>query len=181
MPSNAKLESNKEVVRNLAKDFGSAKGAVLVDYRGINVAQDTELRAALRKAGVRYRIIKNTMARFAIKEVGLDDLAQYLVGPTAMATSDSDAIEPARIMSEYVKKIDKLKIKAGVVEGKVVDVKGVDVIAAMPSRDVLIAMMLGGLNAPISGFVNVLNGNLRGLVCALNAIAEKKNNNSEAV
>jgi large subunit ribosomal protein L10 len=175
------LESNKEVVRGIAEDLRNAKSAVLVDYRGINVAQDTEFRAALRAAGVKYRIVKNTMTRFAVKEVGLLELEQYLAGPTALATSETDHVAPAKLLQEFAKKIDKLKIKAGVVEGKVISTTGVDSLAALPTKEVLVAMVLGGLNAPISGFVNVLNGNLRGLVCALNAIVEKKNINPEVV
>ena len=179
MPSKAKLESNKEIVKGIVNDLQKAKAAVLVDYRGITVAQDTELRAALRKVGVRYRVIKNTMTRFAIKEVGLDALDEYLTGPTALATSDTDAVAPAKLMTEYAKKIEALKIKAGVVEGKVIDMQNVSSLALMPSREVLLSMLLGGLNAPISGLVNVLNGNIRGLVYALNAIVEKNKNNLE--
>ena len=174
MPSEAKLQSNKEVVQGIVQDLNSAKSVVLVDYRGITVAQDTELRTALRKAGVKYRIVKNTMTTFAVKEVGWDSLVEQLKGPTAMASSDTDLVAPAKIMAEYAKKIDKLKIKAGVVEGKVVDIGGVKALAELPPKDVLVATVLGTLKAPINGLVNVLNGNIRGLVCALNAIAEQK-------
>jgi large subunit ribosomal protein L10 len=181
LPSKAKLKSNKEVVKGIVDDFSKAKSAVLVDYRGINVAQDTEMRAALRAAGIKYRIIKNTMTRFAVREIGLEGLEPFLKGPTALATSDTDVVAPAKLMSEYAKKIDKIKVKAGVVEGKVVAIKGVDSLATLPPKEVLVAMFLGGLNAPITGLVNVLNGNIRGLACVLNAIAEKKNNVSEVV
>ena len=174
MPSEAKLQSNKEVVQGIVQDLNSAKSVVLVDYRGITVAQDTELRTALRKAGVKYRIVKNTMTTFAVKEVGWDGLVEQLKGPTAMASSDTDLVAPAKIMAEYAKKIDKLKIKAGVVEGKIVDIGGVKALAELPPKDVLVATVLGTLKAPINGLVNVLNGNIRGLVCALNAIAEQK-------
>ena len=174
MPSEAKLQSNKEVVQGIVQDLNSAKSIVLVDYRGITVAQDTELRTALRKAGVKYRIVKNTMTTFAVKEVGWDGLVDQLKGPTAMASSDTDLVAPAKIMTEYAKKIDKLKIKAGVVEGKIVDLGGVKALAELPPKDVLVASVLGTLKAPINGLVNVLNGNIRGLVCALNAIAEQK-------
>ena len=174
MPSEAKLKSNKAVVQEIVDDFKAAKSVVLVEYRGINVAQDTALRAELRKAGVKYRILKNTMTRFAVKEVGWTDLEKSLVGPTAVATSDSDLVAPAKILSEYAKKIDKLKIKAGVVEGNILDINGVKALAELPPKDILVATVLGTLKAPISGFVNVLNGNIRGLVIALNAIAEQK-------
>jgi large subunit ribosomal protein L10 len=181
LPSKAKLESNKEIVKGIAERFSNAKSAVLVDYRGINVAQDTEMRVALRAAGIKYQILKNSMMRLAVREIGLEDLEQYLTGPTAVAMSDTDVVAPAKLMSEYAKKIDKIKINAAVVEGKVVGSKGVDTIASLPPREVLVAMVLGGLNAPISGLVNVLNGNIRGLACVLNAILEKNNNVSEVV
>ena len=174
MPSEAKLNSNKEVVQGIVEDFKAAKSVVLVDYRGITVEQDTELRTALRKAGVKYRIVKNTMTTFAVKEVGLDGLVESLKGPTAMASSDTDLVAPAKVMAEYVKKIDKLEIKAGVVEGKIIDLAGVKSLAELPPKEVLISSVLGSLKAPINGLVNVLNGNIRGLVCALNAIAEQK-------
>ena len=174
MPSEAKLNSNKEVVQGIVRDLNSAKSIVLVDYRGITVAQDTELRTALRKAGVKYRIVKNTMTTFAVKEVGLDGLVEKLKGPTAMASSDTDLVAPAKVMAEFAKKIDKLEIKAGVVEGKVIDLGGVKALAELPPKEILISTVLGTLKAPITGLVNVLNGNIRGLVCALNAIAEQK-------
>jgi large subunit ribosomal protein L10 len=147
---------------------------VLADYRGLTVEQDTALRSALRKAGVEYKVVKNTLTRFAVKESNLGGLESYLSGPTSLALSETDPVAPAKILSEYAKKFEKLEIKAGVVEGKVIDVKGVNALADLPSREVLIAKVLGGFNAPITGFVNVLNGNIRGLVVALNAIAEKQ-------
>jgi len=128
---------------------------------------------------VRYRVIKNTMTRFAVREIGLEAVEKYLVGPTALATSDTDLVAPAKMIKEYVKKIENLKIKAGIVEGRVIDVQGVDSLASLPPKDVLVAMVLGTLNAPISGFVNVLNANLSGLARVLNAIAEKKNTNND--
>lgn len=174
MPSEKILQQKKEVVKELSGKIKSAKSIVLADYRGLTVEQDTELRNALRKAGVDYKVVKNTLTRFAAKENGLDGLDKYLNGPTAMAVSETDPVAPAKVLAEYAKKYDKLEIKAGVVEGKVIDVSGVKALAELPPREVLIARVLGGFNAPISGFVNVLNGNLRGLVVALNAIAEKK-------
>jgi large subunit ribosomal protein L10 len=174
LPSEEKLNSNKEVVKGIVADLRSAKGAVLVDYRGINVSQDTELRAALRKAGVKYRVVKNTMATFAVRELGLLELEKTLSGPTALATSDTDAIAAAKVMSEFAKKIDKLEIKAGVVDGKVVGVAGVQTLAELPPRDILIATVLGTMKAPLSGFVNVLSANLSGLARTLSAIADQR-------
>lgn len=174
MPSEKTLQLKKEVVQELSDKIKSAKAMVFADYRGLTVEQDTELRTALRKAGVEYKVVKNTLTRFAAKENGLEGLDSYLNGPTAMALSTTDPVSPAKVLSEYAKKFEKFEIKAGVVEGKIIDVAGVTSLAELPPREVLIAKVLGGFNAPISGLVNVLNGNIRGLVVALNAIAEKK-------
>ena len=175
MPSNKILEQKKQVVTDLTEKIKSAQSIVLADYRGLTVEQDTELRNALRKAGVEYKVVKNTLTSLAMKESGIE-LDDFLTGPTAMAISSSDAVAPAKVLSEFAKKYEKLELKVGVVEGKVIDVEGITALAELPSREVLIAKVLGGFNAPISGFVNVLNGNMRGLVVALNAIAEQKAN-----
>lgn len=176
MPSKKVLQEKVEVVKELTEKIKAAKAIVLADYRGLTVEQDTELRNALRKAGVEYKVVKNTLTRFAAKENGLDGLDSFLNGPTAMAVSTSDLIAPAKVLAEYAKKYEKLELKVGVVEGKIIDVNGIKALAELPPREVLISRVLAGFNAPITGFVNVLNGNLRGLVCALNAIAEQKAN-----
>ena len=174
MPSQETLQQKQQVVKELSEKMSSAQAMVFVDYRGLTVEQDTELRNALRKAGVEYKVVKNTLIRFAAKENNIDALEQYLNGPTAVALSAEDPVAPAKVISEFAKKYDKLQIKSGVVDKKVIDVEGVKALAELPPREVLIAKVLGGFNAPISGFVNVLNANIRGLVVALNAIAEKK-------
>ncbi len=174
MPSEKTLQQKKGVVKELSEKIKAAKAIVLADYRGLTVEQDTELRNALRKAGVEYKVVKNTLTSLAMEENGLNDLNAYLSGPTSIAMSDSDLVAPAKVMSEYAKKYEKLDLKAGVVEGKIIDVDNIKRLADLPPREVLIAKVLGGFNAPISGLVNVLNGNIRGLVVALNAIAEKK-------
>ncbi len=173
MPSKKILDQKVKAVEELTQKIGSCCSMVLADYRGLTVEQDTELRNALRAAGVEYRVVKNTITRFAAKNSNLEDLEQYLKGPTALAIS-SDPVAPAKVISEYAKKFRLLEIKGGVLEGKVIDIEKVKALAELPSREQLIARVLGGLNAPISGFVNVLNANLRGLVVALNAIAEQK-------
>lgn len=174
MPSEKTLQLKKEVVSEISGKIKAAKSIVLADYRGLTVEQDTELRNALRKAGVEYKVVKNTLTSLAMKENGLGEMDAFLSGPTSIAMSDSDMIAPAKVMSEYARKFEKLELKAGVVEGKVVDVDGIKTLAELPPREVLIARVLGGLNAPITGLVNVLNGNIRGLAIVLNAIAEKK-------
>jgi len=176
LPKENTLKQKREVVEAISSKMKAAKAMVFADYRGLTVEQDTELRSALRKAGVDYKVVKNTLTRFAANENGLEGLDPYLNGPTAMASSDTDPVAPAKVLSEYAKKFEKLELKVGVVEGKVIDISGIKALAELPSREVLIARVLGGLNAPISGFVNVLNGNIRGLVVALNAIAEQKAN-----
>jgi len=174
MPSNKILKQKQELVNELSTKIKASASMVLADYRGLTVEQDTELRAALRNAGVEYRVVKNTLTKLAMEDNGLNDITQFLEGPTALAMSETDLVAPAKVMSEYAKKHEKFNLKTGIVEGKVIDLDQIKVLAELPSKEVLIAQVLGGLNAPISGFVNVLNGNLRGLVVALNAVAEQK-------
>lgn len=170
----AKVEEKQVIVQEIAEKFKSAQTAILVDYRGLNVSEVTELRAQARAAGIDYKVYKNSMMRFAVKETGYEGLLDVLVGPTAVAFCDTDPVAPAKLLSNFAKKYKALEIKAGMVDGKVLNVQGVKDLAELPPKEELIAKVLGGLNAPISGFVNVLNGNMRGLVVALNAIAEQK-------
>ena len=175
MPNATVLEQKKAVVAGLAESMKNAQAGVLADYKGINVADDTKLRQTLRAAGVEYKVVKNTLLTFAVKEIGFDAMTDVLSGTTALAYSNTDMVAPAKILSEYAKKSGgKFTIKAGFVEGKVIEPKEVTALAELPSKEQLIANMLAGFNAPISGFVNVLNANLRGLAVVLNAIAEKK-------
>lgn len=169
-----KLEEKQALVKEIAQKFENAQGVVLVDYRGLNVEEVTELRKQARDNGVEYKVYKNSMMRFAAKDAGVDGLLDVLVGPTAVAFCDSDAVKPAKIINDFAKEHKALEVKAGVVEGKVLDVQGVEALAKLPSREVLVAKALGGLNAPIAGFVGVLNANLSGLVRTLGAIAEQK-------
>jgi len=164
------------IVAELKTKLANVKGAVLTSYRGLNVAQDTKLRRKLREAGIEYRVIKNTLTRIAAQEVNLQGLDKYLEGPTAIALSEKDPVAPAKIISDFIKenKLQSLEIKAGLVEGKVIDVNGVKALASLPPREVLIAQVLAGLQSPIAGLVNVLQGNIRNLVYTLNAIREKK-------
>jgi len=174
MPSEKVLKEKQEIVHDISEKLSTSKGIIFADYRGLSVEQDTELRKALRKAGVNYRVVKNTLTRIAANNIGLAELEPFLKGPTAMAFSQDDPVIPAKIMNEYANKYENLKLKAGVVEGKIIGVDQIKSLADLPSKDVLIAQVLGGMKAPITGLVNVLNANIRGLVIALNAIAEKK-------
>lgn len=169
------LQQKTQNVEEIRDKINKAQSIVLVDYRGLNVAQITELRSQYRKAGVDYKVYKNSMMRFAFKEEGLEEFNEYLKGPNAIAFGFEDPVSAAKITSEFAKTNDKLEIKAGIVDRKLIDVKGVNDLAELPPREVLIAQVLGGFNAPIQGFANVLQGTVRGLVVALNAIAEQKN------
>lgn len=174
MPNAKILAEKKAIVSELAERMKNASSGVLVDYKGITVEADTRLRRDLRSAGVKYEVVKNSLTRFAAQQIGFGALDPVLNGTTALATSDTDPVIPAKILSEFAKKNDKFKIKAGFVEGRLIEVEEVKALAQLPSREVLVATVLGTLNAPITGFVNVLNANIRGLAVALNAIAEKK-------
>jgi large subunit ribosomal protein L10 len=161
-------------VAELKEKLGSVKGAVLADYRGLNVADATKLRRNLREAGIEFRVVKNTMTRIAAQEVGIQGLDTYLEGPTAIAFGFQDPVAPAKIIAEFAKGNKNLVIKAGIVEGKVVNDEGVKALAELPPREVLIAKMLGSMQAPITGLVNVLQGNIRNLVYALEAVRKQK-------
>ena len=174
MASEKILQQKQAYVEELAENLKNSVAGVVVSYMGITVADDTALRRKLREAGVDYAVVKNSMLRRAAEKVGLDGMDSVLEGSTALAVSPTDHVAAAKILSEYAEKSKTFEIKAGYVEGKVIDASAVSELAKMPPKEVLVAKVLGGLNAPISGFVNVLNGNIRGLVVALNAIAEKQ-------
>ena len=168
------IEAKQAIVQEIADKMKNAQGTVVVDYRGLNVEEVTELRKKARENHIDYKVYKNSMMRFAAKEAGVEGLLDVLVGPTAIAFCEDDPVAPAKLINDFAGEHKALEIKAGVVEGKVLDVAGVKELAELPPREVLVAKVLGGLNAPISGFANVLNANLKGLVVALNAIAEQK-------
>ena len=153
----AKVELKKPIVDEIAANVKDAQSVVLVDYRGLTVEQDTELRKSLREAGVVYKVYKNTFMTRAFKDTAFEGLTQYLEGPSAVAISTEDATAPARVLSEFAKKADKLEIKAGVVEGTVYDAKGIASIASIPSREVLISRLLGSMQSPITNFARVMN------------------------
>jgi large subunit ribosomal protein L10 len=175
MPSEKVLKVKQQMVADLVEKLKSAQAGVLCDYKGITVDNDTKLRRALRKAGVEYVVVKNTLLRRVVKETGMEDLDSCLTGMTSLAYSE-DPVAPAKVIAEFIKKTKgtTFAVKAGFVDGKVIDVKGVNDLAELPSREVLLAQVLGGFNAPITGLANVLNGNIRGLVVALQAIADQK-------
>jgi large subunit ribosomal protein L10 len=152
----AKVELKKPIVDQISEELNGAKAAVLVDYRGITVEQDTELRKQLREAGVIYKVYKNTMINFAVKGTEFEELSKHLEGPTAIAISKEDATAPARILFNFSKNAPKLELKAGVVDGTYYDEKGIQVIATIPSREELLSKLLGSIQSPITNFARVI-------------------------
>ncbi|MBQ6348993.1 MAG: 50S ribosomal protein L10 [Clostridia bacterium] len=147
------IEAKKGVVADIRQKFEKAQSAVLVDYRGLNVAEDTELRNLLRKAGVEYAVLKNTMINLAVKDMGIDEIKTHLEGPTAVAFGMEDAVAPAKVLSDFMKKTKKMAVKCGVVDGAYIDDKGVGALANTPSREVLIARIMGSMMSSVSKFV----------------------------
>ena len=153
----AKVELKQPIVAEISELLNGAASAVVADYRGLTVEQDTELRKKLREAGVTYKVYKNTMIRFAAKGTEFEALEPHLEGPTALAVSKTDATAPARILAEFAKTAEALELKAGVVEGTYYDQQGIQVIATIPSREVLLGRLLGSMQSPITNFARVLN------------------------
>ena len=163
MPSNAILEQKKQVVSELAEQLKNSAAGVLVNYQGIKVEDDTKMRKALREAGVKYVVMKNSLTGRACDEVGLGDMKQYLNGMTAIAISENDPIAPAKVIKKYADKIESFQILAGYLDGTVVDKETVIALADIPAKEVLIAKFLGSIKSPVYGFAY-----------ALKAVADKK-------
>ena len=152
----AKVEIKAPIIDEIKGYVEKASAAVLVDYRGLTVEEDTRLRKALREAGVVYKVYKNTYLKRAFEGTDFAQLNGHLEGPTAIAFGLEDATAPARIIAEFAKKAPKLEFKAGVVEGVYYDVKGIEQVALIPSRDVLISKLLGSLQSPIANLARVI-------------------------
>ncbi len=153
----AKVELKQPIVQEISEYIKDAQSVVLVDYRGLTVAEDTQLRKQLREAGVTYKVYKNTMLNFAFKGTDFESLAPALEGPSAVAISKSDATAPARVLAKFAKTAPALEMKAGVVEGTFYDAEGMKSIAAVPSREELLSKFLGSIQSPITNFARVLN------------------------
>lgn len=160
MPSKVILEQKQKAVAELADKMKNAASGVLVNYQGITVEDDTKMRAALRAAGVEYMVVKNTMTGRACDEVGFGDMKQYLSGMTAIAISAEDPIAPAKVLKEYAEKVESFQILAGFLDGSVVDQKTVIELAEIPSKEVLIAKMLGSLQSSLYGLAYVLQAKI---------------------
>ena len=156
MPSKVILEQKQQVVAELAEQIKSSVSGVLVNYQGITVEDDTKMRKALREAGVNYMVMKNSLTGRACDEVGLSDMKQYLTGMTAIAIGGEDPIAPAKVLKEYAGKIESFCILAGYLDGAVIDVKTVEALADIPSKEVLIAKLLGSIKSPLYGLAYAL-------------------------
>ena len=157
------LEAKQAVVEEISGKLKSSVSVVVVDYRGLNVSQVTELRKQLREAGIDFKVYKNSMSRRAAESAGLEGLNEHLVGPNAIAFSTEDVVAPAKILNDFAKKNDKLEIKAGVIEGNIASVEDVKALAELPSREGLLSMLLSVLQAPMRNFA-----------LATKAVAEQK-------
>jgi large subunit ribosomal protein L10 len=167
-------DNKAQLVSELAQKLASAKAAFLADYRGLNVEQLNKLRGELRGAGAEYQVVKNTLLRLASKGTGSECLDPYLAGPTAIAIASADPVAPAKVLAEFAKANAKFELKGGALDGKALSVADIQALAELPSREVLLAKLLGSLNAPASNFVGVLAAIPRSLVQVLAAIQDKK-------
>ena len=172
MPSEKVLEAKKAQVAEIIEALKGATTGVLVDYRGLTVEEDTKLRNDLRAAGVKYFVVKNTLLRLAAKETGLEELDSILHGPTALAISE-DAVAPAKVIADFAKENEKFEIKSGFMDGKVLSLDEIKTLAKTPSKETLIAKMMGSLNSPISGLARLLSTIAEGGVEIQDLIAKK--------
>ena len=157
--ANASIIAQKEqLVSEIAEKLQKAQSVIVFDYRGLTVSEVTALRAEMRKAGNEYVVVKNSMVERACEKIGLDEsVKEMLKGPSAFAIGYDDAVSPAKVLKDTVKKLKKCEIKGGIVNGKVTDAAGIDALAELPPKEVLIARMLGSMMSPISGLAIVLD------------------------
>lgn len=168
------IQAKEQVVKEIEQKINAASLIVFSDYRGLNVDEVTELRNKLRVPGVEFKVLKNTMMRFALKNTGYENVAEQVEGPNAILFSNDDVVGPAKTMFEFVRQHPNLEIKFGLLEGQTVTPEKIKALADLPPREVLVAQVLGTMQAPITSFVRVLNANLTGLVRALDQIKEQK-------
>ncbi|HFX6129375.1 TPA: 50S ribosomal protein L10 [Staphylococcus aureus] len=162
------IEAKKQLVDEIAEVLSNSVSTVIIDYRGLTVAEVTDLRSQLREAGVEYKVYKNTMVRRAAEKAGIEGLDEFLTGPTAIATSSKDAVAAAKVISGFAKDHEALEIKSGVMEGNVITAEEVKTVGSLPSHDGLVSMLLSVLQAPVRNFAY-----------AVKAIGEQKEENAE--
>ena len=152
MPSNSILAQKQAIVADLAEQLKNSPAGVVVNYQGITVDDDTKMRKALREAGVKYMVMKNSLTGRACDEVGMGDMKQYLTGMTAIAIGTTDPVAPAKVLKEYAEKVESFQILAGYLDGAVVDAETVNKLADIPSKEVLLAKLLGSIKSPLYNF-----------------------------
>ncbi|MGQ9630302.1 MAG: 50S ribosomal protein L10 [bacterium] len=169
------IKSEKaSIVEDLKRKFSDSSACVLTDFKGLNVMEITDLRNRLRRVGARYQVVKNRLALLALDEEARRNLRGHLVGPTAVVFATDRVVEAAKAIVEFARENEKLDIKVGLIEGKVMDSDGIRELANLPPREVLLSRLVGSLQFPLVGLVNVLQGSMRNLIYVLNAIKEKK-------
>lgn len=166
------LQKKQAVVDEIKGQLENAKSVVIVEYRGLNVEEVTDLRNKYRAQGVGYKVYKNTMVALALQDLGYEGYEEYLTGPNGFVFSNEDMVSAAKVSTEYAKENEKLVVKAGLMDGKVMDAEAVKQLSKLPTKDVLLSMVLRGLNGPITGLAGVSQGILSQLVYALNAVKE---------
>jgi large subunit ribosomal protein L10 len=164
----------EQVVSEVKQDIERAKCVIITDYRGLNVSQMTTLRRSLHAEKIKYVVVKNTLAKIAAHELGMEGLDTYLEGPTAIAYGFEDPVVPAKLVSKYAKDFDKLEIKGGLLEGKIIGLDQIKALADLPPREILLARVVGAFAAPMTGFAGAMQGVLRKFVCTLDAVREQK-------
>ena len=174
MPSQKVLQEKEQIVASIAEQFKTAVSGVFVDYCGLTVEEDTQLRNKFREAGVEYKVIKNTLTARAAKEVGFDALEPILNGPTSLAISMTDEVAPAKVIADFAKNHEQLEIKGGFLDGKVLELAEVKTLAATPNRETLLAKLLGSLNAPISNLARTLQALVDNGVEPADIVVEKE-------
>lgn len=173
MPSAQILEQKKQIVEDMIAKLRGAAAGVFVDYCGLTVEEDTELRKKFREAGVEYKVVKNTLTSRAAKEVGFEALNPILNGPTALALSVDNPVAPAKVISEFAKKHEALEVKAGFMDGAIISLDEIKALADTPTRDELLAKMMGSMKSPISGLARLLNTIVEGGVELADLAAKK--------
>ena len=169
MPSNSILVQKQQIVADLAEQIKNSAAGVVVNYQGITVENDTAMRKALRQAGVKYVVMKNTMTGRACDMVGYSEMKQYLTGMTAIAISENDPVAAAKVLKQYAEKVESFNILAGYVDGAVIDANTVNALAEIPNKETLIAKLLGSIQSPLYKFAY-----------AIKAVADKDNGGEEA-
>ncbi len=164
----------EELVKNLREKFGKAQAVFVTSFHGLTVAESNELRKSLREAGAEYRVVKNTLLRIASKGTSAEPIVDFIEGPTGIAIAYEDPVSVAKILTKFAEEHEALKLRGGALQGKPVDAKGIESLSKLPSREVLLAQLLGLLQAPPARLVQLLANVLRTFLYVLKAIEEKK-------